>query len=79
MKNFFLFASMFGLFLLAFDSGLNKSTLNQCTNNNDNSACNYNVNATEEPAFVMFSLITIVEPSIERTFASAGIPDPVTS
>ena len=41
MKNFFLFASMFGLFLLAFDSGLNKSTLNQCTNNNDSSACNY--------------------------------------
>ena len=41
MRNFFLFASMFGLFLLAFDSGLNKSTLNQCTNNNDNSACNY--------------------------------------
>ena len=22
-------------------SGLNKSTLNQCTNNNDNSACSY--------------------------------------
>ena len=22
-------------------SGLNKSTLNQCTNNNDNKACNY--------------------------------------
>ena len=41
MKNFFLFASMFGLFLLAFDSGLNKSTLNQCTNNNSESACNY--------------------------------------
>ena len=41
MKNFFLFASMFGLFLVAFDSGLNKSTLNQCTNNNDSSACNY--------------------------------------
>ena len=41
MKNFFLFASMFGLFLVAFDSGLNKSTLNQCTNNNDNKACNY--------------------------------------
>tara|TARA_R100001015_G_C4566517_1_gene125341 strand:+ start:41 stop:235 length:195 start_codon:yes stop_codon:yes gene_type:complete len=39
--NFFLFASMFGLFLLAFDSGLNKSTLNQCTNNNDDKACNY--------------------------------------
>ena len=39
MKNFFLFASMFGLFLLAFDSGLNKSTLNQCTNNNNNKAC----------------------------------------
>ena len=32
---------MFGLFLLAFDSGLNKSTLNQCTNNNSNSACEY--------------------------------------
>lgn len=41
MKNFFLFASMFGLFLLALDSGLNKSTLNQCTNNNSESACNY--------------------------------------
>ena len=41
MKNFFLFASMFGLFLLAFDSGLNKSTLNQCVNNNSSSACNY--------------------------------------
>ena len=41
MKNFFLFTSMFGLFLLAFDSGLNKSTLNQCTNNNSNSACEY--------------------------------------
>ena len=41
MKNFFLFASMFGLFLLAFESGLNKSALNQCTNNNDNSACSY--------------------------------------
>ena len=41
MKNFFLFASMFGLFLLAFDSGLNKSTLNQCVNNNNSSACNY--------------------------------------
>ena len=41
MKNAFLFLSMFGLFLLAFDSGLNKSTLNQCTNNNDSSACNY--------------------------------------
>ena len=39
MKNFFLFASMFGLFLLAFDSGLNKSTLNQCTNNNSDKAC----------------------------------------
>ena len=39
--NFFLFASMFGLFLLAFDSGLNKSTLNQCTNTNSNDACSY--------------------------------------
>ena len=41
MKNTFLFLSMFGLFLLAFDDGLNKSTLNQCTRNNDNKACNY--------------------------------------
>ena len=42
MKNFFLLSSLFSIGLLsAMDSGLNKSTLNQCTNNNDSSACNY--------------------------------------
>ena len=41
IKNFFLFVSLFGLGYLSMTNGLNKSTLNQCTNNNDNSACNY--------------------------------------
>ena len=42
MKNFFLLSSLFSIGLLsAMDSGLNKSTLNQCTNNNSNDACNY--------------------------------------
>ena len=42
MKNFFLLSSLFSIGLLsAMDSGLNKSTLNQCTNNNSESACNY--------------------------------------
>ncbi len=42
MKNFFLLSSLLSIGLLsAMDSGLNKSTLNQCTNNNDNSACSY--------------------------------------
>ena len=42
IKNLFLLSSLFGIGILsAMDSGLNKSTLNQCTNNNDNSACNY--------------------------------------
>ena len=42
IKNFFLLSTLFGIGVLsAMDSGLNKSTLNQCTNNNDNSACNY--------------------------------------
>ena len=42
MKNFFLLSSLFSIGLLsAMDSGLNKSTLNQCTNNNSNSACEY--------------------------------------
>ena len=41
-KNFFLLSSLFGIGILsAMDSGLNKSTLNQCTNNNSNSACEY--------------------------------------
>jgi hypothetical protein len=42
IKNFFLFSSLFGIGILsAMDSGLNKSTLNQCTNNNSNRACEY--------------------------------------
>ena len=41
IKNFFLFVSLFGIGYLSMTNGLNKSTLNQCTKNNDNSACNY--------------------------------------
>jgi hypothetical protein len=42
IKNFFLLSSLFGIGVLsAMDSGLNKSTLNQCTNNNSNIACEY--------------------------------------
>ncbi len=42
IKNFFLLSSLFAIGVLsAMDSGLNKSTLNQCTNNNSNSACEY--------------------------------------
>tara|TARA_R100001163_G_C4982810_1_gene138314 strand:- start:389 stop:586 length:198 start_codon:yes stop_codon:yes gene_type:complete len=42
IKNFFLLSSLFGIGILsAMDSGLNKSTLNQCTNNNSKQACNY--------------------------------------
>ena len=45
MKNLFLMFSISTIGMLALShsmtSGLNKSTLNQCTNNNDNSACNY--------------------------------------
>ena len=41
IKNFFLFVSLFVIGYLSMTNGLNKSTLNQCTNNNDNSACNY--------------------------------------
>ena len=45
MKNFFLYVSISTLGILTLShsmtSGLNKSTLNQCTNNNDSSACNY--------------------------------------
>jgi hypothetical protein len=44
MKNFFLIVSISSLGILAMGQGLNKSTLNQCTNNNDNKACNYLVN-----------------------------------
>ena len=42
IKNLFLLSSLFAIGVLsAMDSGLNKSTLNQCTNNNDNEACSY--------------------------------------
>jgi len=41
-KNFFLLSSLFAIGVLsAMDSGLNKSTLNQCTNNNSTKACEY--------------------------------------
>tara|TARA_R100000781_G_scaffold19901_1_gene15165 strand:+ start:856 stop:1059 length:204 start_codon:yes stop_codon:yes gene_type:complete len=42
IKNLFLFVSLFGigyLSTLSISQGLNKSTLNQCTNNNSNKAC----------------------------------------
>ena len=40
IKNLFLLSSLFGIGILsAMDSGLNKSTLNQCTNNNSDKAC----------------------------------------
>jgi len=42
MKNFFLFLSIGSIGLISsIGSGLNRSTLNQCINNNDNSACEY--------------------------------------
>jgi len=45
MKNFFLIVSISSIGILAMSHsmtiGLNKSTLNQCTNNNSNDACNY--------------------------------------
>ena len=42
LKNYFLLGSLFAIGVLsAMDSGLNKSTLNQCTNNNSEKACNY--------------------------------------
>jgi len=45
MKNLFLMFSISAVGTIALTSsltsGLNKSTLNQCTNNNDSSACNY--------------------------------------
>ena len=42
IKNLFLLSSLFAIGVLsAMDSGLNKSTLNQCTNNNSELACNY--------------------------------------
>ena len=44
MRNFFLLLSIGSIGLLSInsiESGLNRSTLNQCVNNNDNSACEY--------------------------------------
>ena len=45
MKNLFLMFSISTIGILGLShsmtSGLNKSTLNQCTNNNDNEACSY--------------------------------------
>ena len=45
MKNFLLIVSISSIGILAMShsmtQGLNKSTLNQCTNNNNSSACNY--------------------------------------
>ena len=45
MKNLFLMFSISTIGMLAVShsmtSGLNKSTLNQCTNNNSNKACEY--------------------------------------
>ena len=41
IKNLFLFVSLFGIGYLSMTNGLNKSTLNQCTNNNSDTACRY--------------------------------------
>jgi len=41
IKNLFLFVSLFGIGYLSMTNGLNKSTLNQCINNNSDSACEY--------------------------------------
>jgi len=42
MRNFFLLLSIGSIGLISsIGSGLNRSTLNQCVNNNDNSACEY--------------------------------------
>ena len=42
MKNLFLFLSIGSIGLIcSIGSGLNRSALNQCVNNNDNSACEY--------------------------------------
>ena len=44
MRNLFLFLSIGSIGLITINSmgsALNKSTLNQCVNNNDNSACEY--------------------------------------
>ena len=46
MRNLFLFLSIGSIGLISsMGSGLNRSTLNQCVNNNDNSACSYLINS----------------------------------
>ena len=46
MQNLFLFLSIGSIGLISsIGSGLNRSTLNQCINNNDNSACSYLINS----------------------------------
>ena len=49
MRNLFLFLSIGTISTIALSSsigsGLNRSTLNQCVNNNDNSACSYLINS----------------------------------
>ena len=46
MRNFFLLLSIGSIGLISsIGSGLNRSTLNQCVNNNDNSACSYLINS----------------------------------
>ena len=46
MRNLFLFLSIGSIGLISsIGSGLNRSTLNQCVNNNDNSACSYLINS----------------------------------
>ena len=41
IKNLFLLSTLFGIGYLSMSNGLNKSTLNQCTNNNSDTACEY--------------------------------------
>ena len=46
MRNLFLFLSIGSIGLISsIGSSLNRSTLNQCVNNNDNSACTYLINS----------------------------------
>ena len=46
MRNLFLFLSIGSIGLISsIGSGLNRSALNQCVNNNDNLACSYLINS----------------------------------
>ena len=54
MKNLFLFLSIGSIGLITINSmgsGLNRSTINQCVNNNDNSACSYLINSDNASNF----------------------------